>query len=123
MTLSHVSFTSVPVADFDRAIAFYRDRFGMELTVDAPMDTTRWVMLRIPGAATQLHLDWRAERIDRDGLPALALIAPDLDSVAARLQAEGIDIVRPPRTAEWNDTVRYAIIRDSEGNLVLLASA
>ena len=40
MTISHVTIVSIPVADQDRAKAFYMDALGLELLRDEPMGPT-----------------------------------------------------------------------------------
>lgn len=119
--LSHISFATIPVTDPDRAISFYADRFGMVLTVDAPYGDTRWIILGIPGARTQLRLEAVARMPDR-GAPTLPIIAPDVAATIGNLREAGVEIVSDPKPAEWNIDVTYALIRDSEGNVILLAS-
>ena len=119
--LSHISFMTLPVLDPDRALEFYVDRFGMTVTVDAPFGDQRWIMLAIAGAATQLRLEPVAEMPDSPG-PTLPLIAPDVALAVETLRDANVEIVCAPGPAEWNASATYALIRDSEGNTVLLAS-
>ncbi len=119
--LSHVSFTSIPVDDYDRAKAFYADVLGLVVKTDAPMGSERWIMLEIPGSRTQVHF----ERRDGDARalrPVLPVIAPDVAGAIEDIRARGVEIVREPAPAEWDAETTYAMIRDSEGNLVLVAS-
>lgn len=116
----HVSFTSIPVDDFGRARGFYAEKLGFEVSVDAPYGEDRWIMLEIPGARTRVHLERRsAETALR---PVLPLIAADVPGAIAALRDRGVEIVTEPKPAEWDATTTYAMIRDSEGNLVLIAS-
>lgn len=119
--LSHLSFASLPVLDIDRALAFWRDVMGLRVTVDAPYGPTRWVMLQIPGARTQIHLDPVAT-LPETGKPALPIIAPDVVAAVETLRGHGVEIVAEPRAAEWDADTTYALVRDSEGNVILLAS-
>jgi predicted enzyme related to lactoylglutathione lyase len=119
--LSHVSFTTIPVDDYDRAKAFYVDVLGMIEKTDAPMGSERWIMLEVPGSRTRVHFDRR----DGEGAalrPVLPMIAPDVASAIEDVRAKGAEIVREPAPAEWDAETQYAMIRDSEGNLVMIAS-
>ena len=49
--LSHVSFTSVPVDDFDRAKAFYSGPLGLAVVTDAPYGRSGGSCWRSPGRA------------------------------------------------------------------------
>ena len=68
MTISRINFMSIPVADQDRAIAFYTGHLGFEGQTDAPYtDGWRWIFLKLPGADTRLRRDGHpsAQRLDR----------------------------------------------------------
>ena len=47
----HIQFAELGVSDQDRAVQFYLDHFGCEVTSDAPMggDGWRWIELKFPG--------------------------------------------------------------------------
>jgi predicted enzyme related to lactoylglutathione lyase len=119
---SHISFTSLPVDDFDRAMAFYDDMLGLNMTVDAPFGDQRWIMFEIPGARTQIHLDKRPQGQGPGDRPALVLIAGDIALVFDRLRDKGVVIMTEPKAAEWDAGTTYGLIRDSEDNIVLIAS-
>lgn len=119
--LSHISFATIPVTDLDRARDFWCDAMGMTVQVDAPMGASRWVTLEIPGARTRLHLD-PVETVPATGMPALPVIAEDVAAMVARLKARGVAVLREPGPAEWDQGTIYAMIRDSEGNAILIAS-
>lgn len=119
---SHVSFASIPVTDLERALAFWRDVMGLEVTVDSDaIPGMRWIMLRLGSAETQIHLDL-VEAMPVRGKPALPLIAPDTEATIETLRGRGVEIVGEPKPAEWDAETTYALIRDSEGNVILIAS-
>ncbi|MEC9435518.1 MAG: VOC family protein [Pseudomonadota bacterium] len=121
--LRRVNFVSIPVTDQDRALAFYRDLMGMEVQTDAPYgDDWRWIFLRIPGAETLIQFA-RAGEVSVSGVPALVLVSDDVDAETARLSAAGATVEDGPADAPWHAGVRYALIRDSERNLILLQSS
>lgn len=53
-----VNTIGIPVADQDRALAFYRDVLGFGVLVDAPLPQlgARWIMLAPPGSPVSVSL-------------------------------------------------------------------
>lgn len=122
MAVGYINFQSIPVDDQDRALAFYRDRLGFAVHTDAPYgEGWRWIFLTLPGAQTKLQFGRRQDYRVGD-VPALALVCDSVDEEAARLQAAGVEVASGPDDAPWASGVRWLMIRDSEGNLVLLES-
>lgn len=120
--LTHISFISVPVDDPERAMTFYRDVMGMEVVSDAPGPFGRWIMLAIEGSETRVHLDQRPEGAAPPGKPVLVLVSTDLDADCGAIGERGGEVIAEPATAEWNPDMSRAILRDSEGNAVLLTT-
>lgn len=120
--LSHVAFTSLPVLNLDRAIAFWRDTMGLVLAADVPDPAGgRWVTMQIPNAPTLIHLNQVAQ-LPAAQMPALSLVAPNVAAFAQNLASLGVQIVQPTMPAAWDATVQTATFRDTEGNLILLTS-
>jgi predicted enzyme related to lactoylglutathione lyase len=119
--LSHISFVSIPATNPERARDFYTGLLGMKVAVDAPYGEKRWIMLEIPGARTQLHLD-HVDAMPQSDKPTLPMIVADLAAAVARLRDGGARIVAEPKAADWKPGVDYALVQDSEGNTVLLAT-
>lgn len=119
--ITHISFDSIPATDVQRARDFYVDKLGLAVGTDAPYGETRWIMLQIPGARTQIHLDHVAAMPETDK-PALVLIDDDVAGTVDRLRGQAVEIVRDPGPAEWDAETTYSLFRDSEGNMILLAS-
>ena len=120
---SRINFQSLPVDDQQRALEFYRDIMGMEVQTDAPYgDGYRWIFMAMPGAQTLIHFARRAEVTVSD-IPALALICDDVDQVAETLKTRGVTFRDGPADAPWLPGVRYALILDSEDNLILIQSS
>ena len=122
MSFSHISFVSVPVDDIERARTFYTEVMGLEPHTDETGAMGRWVMLSVPDAETRLHLDQRPEGQSPPPRPVLVLISTDLDADCERLREKGAEILAEPSAAEWNPDMMRAILRDSEGNAVLLTT-
>ena len=117
-----INFQSIPVADQDRALAFYTRALGFSVHTDAPYaEGWRWIFLSLPGADTRLHFV-RAAEIAVTGVPALCLECDNVDEAAVALAAAGAEITGGPDDAPWAAGVRWLMIRDSEANTVLLES-
>ncbi|MFT4794585.1 MAG: putative enzyme related to lactoylglutathione lyase [Paracoccaceae bacterium] len=124
--MAHVAFATLPVLDLDRAMAFWRDVMGAVVSMDAPYvgpsgTQARWVMMEIPGARTQIHLD-PVDTMPVTDRPVLPLIVGDVAAEERRLLALGVEILTPPTPAPWDRDTIHALIRDSEGATILLAS-
>ena len=119
---SHIGFVSVPVDDISRARDFYRDVMGMEVVMDERGPFGRWVMMGMEDAETRIHLDRRPEGEGPPPKPVLVLVSRDIDGDCATLEERGARILAEPSAAEWNPDMRRAILRDSEGNALLVTT-
>jgi lactoylglutathione lyase len=111
---------ALTVADFDGALAFYRDALGLQQMADWSSDTGRVVLLEAGRATLELLDDAQAATVDRieagqrvSGTVRLALEVSDSDSIARRLVAAGAEQVAPPVTTPWGD--RNARVRAPDG--------
>jgi len=123
MSVRSISFTSLPVTNQDRAIAFYCEHLGFEVAVDAPYeDGWRWIFLGLPDMDTRLHFAKADELAWKEGLPVLCLDCDSVDRLAYDFDETGVEILNGPDDAPWNPGTRWLLIKDSEGNLVMLQS-
>jgi catechol 2,3-dioxygenase-like lactoylglutathione lyase family enzyme len=112
----------IPVADIDRAKAFYVDRLGFDEDVDVrPTEGMRVVQLTPPGSACSILLGTGLKGISDEMRPGsvrgLHLVVADIESARAELIGRGVDV------GDIDDVgggVRYAAISDPDGNMVLL---
>jgi uncharacterized glyoxalase superfamily protein PhnB len=111
---------ALTVADFDGALAFYRDALGLQQMADWSSDTGRVVLLEAGRATLELLDDAQAATVDRieagqrvSGTVRLALEVSDSDSIARRLVAAGAEQMAPPVTTPWGD--RNARVRAPDG--------
>jgi catechol 2,3-dioxygenase-like lactoylglutathione lyase family enzyme len=80
----------LPVADVDRALAFYTERAGFVLDVDyRPSPEFRVVQLTPPGSACSVHL---VAPDARNRLQDLCLVTDDLEAARAALIGRGVDV-------------------------------
>jgi methylmalonyl-CoA/ethylmalonyl-CoA epimerase len=111
---------ALTVADFDGALAFYRDALGLQELADWSSDTGRVVLLEAGRATLELLDDAQAATVDRveagarlSGTVRLALEVSDSDAVARRLVAAGAEQVAPLVITPWGD--RNARVRAPDG--------
>ena len=122
----HVAIT---VRDMERSVAFYRDLLGFDVLGQLLVNKGRMklVYLRSGGAYVELfeYRDHDAETAvgvpdTVGGFKHLALQTDDVDGLAARLKAAGIEFTLDPLDAEGG--VRLAFFRDPDGNLLEIVS-
>lgn len=111
----------MPVADVDRAKAFYSERLGFNLDVDVePAPGVRIVQLTPPGSGCSVLFS--------TGLPDLAAMRPgtvkglhlvvdDIDRARAELVDRGVEIAE---IVDVGGGVRYAWFADLDGNTLTL---
>jgi catechol 2,3-dioxygenase-like lactoylglutathione lyase family enzyme len=111
---------ALTVADFDAALAFYRDALGLEQIADWSSADRRVVLLAAGHATLELLDEAQAETVDGieangrvSGPVRLALEVSDSDAAAQRLVAAGGTQVAPPVTTPWGD--RNARVRAPDG--------
>jgi len=116
----HELRVALTVADFDEALAFYRDALGLEQVADWSSGDGRVVVLAAGRATLELLDEQQAETVDRieagrrvSGTVRLALEVTDSESTARRLVAAGAEEVAPPVTTPWGD--RNARLRAPDG--------
>jgi predicted enzyme related to lactoylglutathione lyase len=122
MAKTEVIIVSVPVADQARAKAFYSEKLGFTVTMEAKdaMGLGRsWITVQPPAGGVSLTLVNWFDSMPAGSLRGLVIAVPDLEGEHARLKAAGVDI-DDVNDAPWG---RYATLRDSEGNGLVLQVA
>jgi uncharacterized glyoxalase superfamily protein PhnB len=119
---------ALTVAEFDDALAFYRDALGLEQIADWSSEAGRVVLLEAGRATLELLDDAQATTVDRieagqrvSGTVRLALEVTDSDSIARRLVAAGAVQVAPPVITPWGD--RNARLQAPDGMQLTLFTA
>jgi catechol 2,3-dioxygenase-like lactoylglutathione lyase family enzyme len=123
--ITHIGTVSVFVSDQDRARDFYTRVLGFELRQDAPLypgATNRWVAVAPRGAATEVTLylpdeNWEHYSQTVGQSQALTFNVEDMNILVADLKAKGVVFTQEPDVQPWGT---YAMIRDSEGNQLIL---
>ena len=80
----------IPVADVDRAKAFYSETVGFAIDVDhAPSDAFRIVQLTPPGSACSIMVGKGAIRTAPGSVQGLQLVVDDIEAPLGRAPLEG----------------------------------
>jgi catechol 2,3-dioxygenase-like lactoylglutathione lyase family enzyme len=106
----------VPVADVDRAKAFYVEQAGFDADLDVrPDDAVRIVQLTPPGSACSIVLVTGVPSLDMPpgSLRGLHLVVGDVASARAALIERGVDVGEIEEHAQG---VKYAAFSDPDGN-------
>ncbi len=107
----------VPVADVDRAKAFYTDQLGFALDVDVqPTPGMRVVQLTPPRSACSIVIGTGMGPISEMApgtVKGLHLVVADLDAAREELLGRGVDV---GEVSDVGGGVRYAFFGDPDGN-------
>lgn len=107
-----LSYAIKYVDDMDRAVAFYRDKLGLEPAFQSPF----WSEFATGDTKLALH---PASGENRAGNVELGFEVDDVGRFHARRDELGIDFSEPPREEHG---VHLARIRDSEGGQISVSS-
>lgn len=124
--INGVGTVSVFVNDQDRAKDFYVNKLGFELRTDQPLSpgaANRWVEVAPKGAVTGIVLykvdeNWEHYRQTVGKSQSLTLAVTDMAATHKELKAKGVEFVQEPDVQPWGT---YAIIKDSEGNSLIMS--
>ncbi|WP_336205122.1 glyoxalase superfamily protein [Nonomuraea sp. LPB2021202275-12-8] len=117
MLISQLMTVTVPVADQEKALAFYTEVLGFEVRTDNPFPMGRWLTVAPKGAETGLLLaSWFPDMAPIGGL---VVAAPNLDALAARLGEHGMDF-QGPTDEPWG---RQLLFADPFGNGFVVSPA
>jgi catechol 2,3-dioxygenase-like lactoylglutathione lyase family enzyme len=108
------------VADYDEAIAFYRDRLGFSLVADTPLGDKRWVLVAPARGGARLLLAKAdgAEQAARvgdqtGGRVGFFLETDDFQRDYDAYSARGVRFLEPPRHEAYGSV---AVFEDLYGN-------
>jgi catechol 2,3-dioxygenase-like lactoylglutathione lyase family enzyme len=111
----------LPVADVDRAKAFYTDRLGFVENVDVqPAAGVRVVQLTPPGSGCSIGMGTGLpvyQDMTPGSIRGLHLVVADIDHAQAELAGRGVDI---GPVEDVGGGVKYAAFTDPDGNTLTL---
>ncbi|MFB9691057.1 VOC family protein [Amycolatopsis plumensis] len=115
MTITHVQFLTLPVADHARARDFYVGKLGFEALVDRRTPGGgRFVLVAPKGAKTGVVLTDQPVTGIEPGPRHFQLQTTDVDAEVAALRAAGVDVAEPQRQP-WG---RATSFKDVDGHTI-----
>lgn len=124
-----IRLVSVPIGDYDQALAFYTEKLGFVKKTDMELGPgARLIMVASPAEpdGPQLLLEPNAEyptmkalreSLVRDGIPVMAFEVDDIYAEYERLKALGVEFTMEPTNMGIEIS---AILDDTCGNLIQL---
>src|SRR3954467_15137456 len=115
--IAKVGTVVIPVADVDRALAFYVDELGLEKRVDVPFGGAyRWVEVAPEGAETTIAIAPPPPGGSSGNVQTgIALQSAEGDSLHAELREKGVDV--DDEVSRMGEPVPPMFwFRDPEGN-------
>jgi catechol 2,3-dioxygenase-like lactoylglutathione lyase family enzyme len=114
----------VPVADVDRAKAFYAEQLGFEVDHDRRVSAGRIVQLTPPGSGCSIVIgEGIVPDMPAGSLKGLQLVVADLHAARDQLAGRGVDVSpiqvlgeNPRPTPDPLDNVGFCFFRDPDGN-------
>jgi catechol 2,3-dioxygenase-like lactoylglutathione lyase family enzyme len=114
----------VPVADVDRAKAFYSERCGFSVDLDTSIsDEFRVVQLTPPGSACSISVGRGITEAEPGAYQGLQLVVTDIEAARAELVGRGVDVGpvqhfvdgawKEGKGGDWNSFARFS---DPDGN-------
>jgi len=112
--ISHLRLVSIPVADVDRAKAFYVDVLGFEERFDGPFgEGMRWVELAPTDSQATIALVTWFEQMPPGSVTGLVLDTPDAHRAYTALKARGVEFTGEMREDPWGTSASFV---DPDGN-------
>ena len=119
--ITHIKFVGIPVSDQSRALKFYTESLGFEVSTDQPMDDKqRWIELRIAHSQTRVVLFTPEGHEDRIGTFFNGSIScDDVEATYRQLRQRGVTFSQAPQKQPWGT---FAKFKDPDGNEFVLSS-
>jgi len=118
--IKKVGTVMVPVSDQDKAIEFFTQKLGFELTGDTAYgEAYRWVEVAPPGGATPIALVLPREGEPVGVMTRIGFDTDDADADHASLRSRGVD-VDDEILREGDPVPPMFFFRDPDGNTFLI---
>ncbi|HEY5604813.1 MAG TPA: VOC family protein [Gammaproteobacteria bacterium] len=119
--ITHIKLVSIVVTNQDKSLAFYTEKLGFKLVVDAPFEkASRWIELQPPQGQTRLVLLKAGPGDARLGsLTNIVFTSDDIDKTYFDLKVKGVHFKEPPSKQPWGSFTQFT---DPDGNVIVLAS-
>jgi catechol 2,3-dioxygenase-like lactoylglutathione lyase family enzyme len=123
-SISKIGVVCIPVADQDKAVAFYVDTLGFEKRSDVPFGGGyRWIEVAPPGADTTIALAPPPPGTPAGGMQTgIGLNTDDIDALHAELKGQGVDV--DAEISRMGDPVPPLFwLRDPEDNVLMVVES
>ena len=108
-----LELVQVPVADLDRAKAFYTDKAGFTADHDHQVsDEVRFIQLTPPGSSCSIALTSGVHEMRPGSLSGLQIVVDDADAAREELSRRGLE-VGEIQEFPWG---RFVFFADPDGN-------
>jgi len=108
-----IEFIAVPVADIDRAKAFYVDQIGFVADHDHRVDENlRFVQLTPPGSACSIVLDHGMSGMEPGSVEGIQIVVADVEAAREHLLAHNVE-ASEVTDYPWG---RFVLFTDPDGN-------
>jgi len=120
--ITHVKFVGIPTRDQPRALEFYTQKLGFEVSTNQPFnEKQRWIELRIVNSPTRVVLFTPEGHEDRIGTFFNGSLAcDDVEATYRQLRQRGVQFTSEPQKQPWGT---FAIFKDPDGNQFVLSSS
>jgi catechol 2,3-dioxygenase-like lactoylglutathione lyase family enzyme len=105
-----IGSVAVLVSDIQKSKKWYVETLGFEILADEG----HWVVVGPKGSVCGLHLCQMAPL--EPGNSGISLLADDLETTCRDLKNKGIQFARELAPSEWDPKMKYAMLKDPDGN-------
>ncbi len=114
MGIERIRSIAVVVSDETKAKEWYTGKLGFEVQ----SDEKHWVVVGPRGSTIGLHL-CPDEKLE-PGNSGILFLADDVDGTCQELKGRGVEFTRELGKAEWDESMKYAMFKDPDGNIFWL---
>ena len=108
-----IELVAIPVADVDRAKAFYTEQAGFNADHDHTVsDEIRFVQLTPPGSACSIALGKGVIDTPPGSVQGMQIVVPDIHAAHAELSSRGVE-VSDVQEFPWGS---FVFFKDPDGN-------
>jgi catechol 2,3-dioxygenase-like lactoylglutathione lyase family enzyme len=119
--LTGLHAVAVPVSDQDAALAFYRERLGLDVLLDERLaEDFRWVEVAPPGSTARLALVLTDVDFPAGRDTGIRLVTTDAAADHASLRDAGVDV---GDLLLWDTAPPMFHLRDLDGNTLYVMEA
>jgi catechol 2,3-dioxygenase-like lactoylglutathione lyase family enzyme len=114
LMIERIRSVAVMVSDEKKAKEWYRDKLGFEVQ----SDEEHWVVVAPKGSSVGIHL-CPDEPLEL-GNTGILFLAADIESTCNELKTKHVEFTRELGKSEWDESIRYAMFKDPDGNVFWL---